>query len=148
MTRKCHQPKNVEIEHISSIINKRDIFTKEMKDNTHFINLRDPMMVSLQVLLKYSHNVPTHITSAKKNPSSIIPSNQITGSHYDDNIIKNGHCSQRILVFMGTKISRAPFFKLESIGPIIHIPNHLLQNILREIVISCLSKRNDLLFKT
>ena len=37
-----------------------------MKDNTHFRNLRDSMMVSLQAFLKYSHNVPTHNIYAKK----------------------------------------------------------------------------------
>ena len=37
-----------------------------MKDNTHFRNLRDSMMVSLQAFLKYNHNVPTHIISANK----------------------------------------------------------------------------------
>ena len=39
---------------------------KEMKDNTHFRNLRDSMMVSLQAFLKYNHNVPTHIISSNK----------------------------------------------------------------------------------
>ena len=48
------------------IINPSDIFTKEMKDNTHFRNLRDSIMVSLQALLKYSHNVTTHIISTNK----------------------------------------------------------------------------------
>ena len=37
-----------------------------MKDNTQFRNLRDSMMVSLQVFLKYNHNVSTHIISANK----------------------------------------------------------------------------------
>ena len=37
-----------------------------MKDNTHFRNLRDSMMVSLKAFLKYNHNVPTHIISANK----------------------------------------------------------------------------------
>ena len=39
---------------------------KEMKDNTHFRNIRDSTMASLQALLKYIHNVPTHIIYAKK----------------------------------------------------------------------------------
>ena len=37
-----------------------------MKDNTHFRNLRDSMMVSLQDFLKYSHNIPSHIISSDK----------------------------------------------------------------------------------
>ena len=48
-----------------------------MKDNTHFINLRDSMMVSLQALLKYNHNVPTHIISANK----ILPYYSILSEH-------------------------------------------------------------------
>ena len=57
---------NVEVEHIPGIINPSDVFTKEMKDNTHFRNHRGSMMVSLQAFLKYSHNVPTQIISANK----------------------------------------------------------------------------------
>ena len=37
-----------------------------MKDNTHFRNLRNSIMVSLQAFLTYSHNVPTQIISANK----------------------------------------------------------------------------------
>ena len=48
-----------------------------MKDNTHFINIRDLMMVSLKAFLKYSHNVPTHIISAKK----ILPYYSIWSEH-------------------------------------------------------------------
>ena len=66
MVPKCHQSKDVDIEHIPGIINPSNIFTKEMKDNAHFRNLRDSMMVSLQVSLKYNHNVPTHIIYANK----------------------------------------------------------------------------------
>ena len=66
MVRECHQSKDVDVNHIPGIINPSEIFTKEMKDNTHFRNLRDSMMVSLQAFLKYSHNVPTHIISANK----------------------------------------------------------------------------------
>ena len=58
--------KKIEVNHIPGIINPSNIFTKEIKDNTHFINIRDSMMVSLQVLLKYSHNVLTHIIYANK----------------------------------------------------------------------------------
>ena len=66
MVRKRHQSKDVDVNHIPGINNLSDIFTKEMKDNTHFINLRNSMMVSLQAILKSSHNVPTHNISAKK----------------------------------------------------------------------------------
>ena len=50
---------------------------KEMKDNTHFRNIRDFMMVSLQAVLKYNHNVPTHIISANK----ILPYYSIRSKH-------------------------------------------------------------------
>ena len=52
MVQECHQSKDVDVKHISGIINPSYIFTKEMKDNTYFINLRDSMMVSLQDFLK------------------------------------------------------------------------------------------------
>ena len=48
MVHECHKSKNVDMEHIPGIINPSDIFTKEMKVNTHLRNLRDSMMVSLQ----------------------------------------------------------------------------------------------------
>ena len=67
----------MDVEHIPGIINPHDIFTKEMKDNTHFRNLRDSMMVSLQAFLKYNHNVPTHIISANK----ILPYHSIRAKH-------------------------------------------------------------------
>ena len=66
MVRECHQSKDVDVYYILGIINPNNIFTKEMKDNTHFRNLRDSMMVSLQAFLKYSYNVPTKIISTKK----------------------------------------------------------------------------------
>ena len=66
MVLKCHQSKYVDVENISGIINLSNIFTKEMKDNTHFRNLRDSMMVSLQAFIKYNYNVPTYIISANK----------------------------------------------------------------------------------
>ena len=66
MVRECHQSKDVGVEHIPGIFNPSDIFTKEMKDNTHFRNIRDSMVVSLQAFLKYNHNVPTHMISADK----------------------------------------------------------------------------------
>ena len=63
MVYECHQSKDVDVNHIPGIINPSNIFTKEMKDNTHFRNIRDSMMVVLQAFLKYSHNVPSHIIS-------------------------------------------------------------------------------------
>ena len=65
MVGEFHQFKDVDVEHIPGIINPINIFTKEMKDNTHFRNLRDSMMVSLQAFLNYNLNFPTHIISAK-----------------------------------------------------------------------------------
>ena len=46
-----HQSKDMDFEHIPGIIIPSNIFTKEMKDNTHFRNLRDSMMVYLQAFL-------------------------------------------------------------------------------------------------
>ena len=66
MVCKCHQSKDVDVEHIPRIINTSNILTKKMEDNTHFINIRDSMIVSLQAFLKYSHNVPSHINCAAK----------------------------------------------------------------------------------
>ena len=77
MVWECHQSKDVDVEHIPGIINPSNIFTKEMKDNTHFRNLRDSMMVSLQAFLKYKHNVPTHIILANK----ILPYYSIRSKH-------------------------------------------------------------------
>ena len=69
--------KDVEVEHIPNIINPSIIFKKEMKDNTHFRNIRDSMMVSLQAVLKYSYNVLTHIIYAK----TILPDYFILSEH-------------------------------------------------------------------
>ena len=77
MFQECHQSKYVDIEHIPGIINPSNIFTKEMKDNTHFRNLRDSMIVSLQEFLRYNHNVPTHIIFANK----ILPYYSIRSEH-------------------------------------------------------------------
>ena len=77
MVLECCQSKGVDIDHITGIINLSDIFTKEMKDNTHFRNLRDSMMVSLQAFLKYSHKVPSHIISAEK----LLPHYSIRSDH-------------------------------------------------------------------
>ena len=46
IVREWHQSKDVDVEHIPGIINPSNIFTKEMKDNTHLRNLRDSRMVS------------------------------------------------------------------------------------------------------
>ena len=48
-----------------------------MKYNTHFRNLRDYMMVSLQAFLKYSHNVPSYIIYAEK----LLPYYSIRSEH-------------------------------------------------------------------
>ena len=77
MVQEYHQSKYVDVDHIPGIINPSDIFTKEIKDNTNFINLRDSMMVSLQAFLKYIHNVPTHIISANK----ILPYYSMRSEH-------------------------------------------------------------------
>ena len=66
-----------EVEHIPGIINPRENFTKKMKYNIHFRNIRDSMMASLQAFLKYSHNVLTHIIYAKK----ILPYYSIRSEH-------------------------------------------------------------------
>ena len=72
MVRECHQLKDFNVDHITVIIDPSDIIMKEMKDNTHFKNIRDSVMVSLKAFLKYNHNVPTQIISAKKNPSLLF----------------------------------------------------------------------------
>ena len=77
MFQECHQSKYVEVEQITGIINPIDILTKEMKDNTHFRNLRDSMMVSLEAFLKYSHNFTAHIISANR----ILPFYSIPSEH-------------------------------------------------------------------
>ena len=77
MVHGCHQSKYVDVDHTPGIINPSDIFTKEMKDNTRFKNIRDSMMVSLQMFLKYSHNVTTHIIYSKK----ILPYYSIRSEH-------------------------------------------------------------------
>ena len=66
MVRGCNQSKDVDVKHFHIIINTSDIFTKEMKDNTHSRNIWDSMMVSLQDFLKYSHNFPSRIIPADK----------------------------------------------------------------------------------
>ena len=66
MVCECHQSKDFDVDHIPGIINPSDIFTKEIKDNTQFRNLRDSMMVSLQAFMKYSHKVTTYIIYGNK----------------------------------------------------------------------------------
>ena len=77
MINENHQSKDVDVEHIPGIINPRNISTKEMNYNTHFRNIRDSVMVSLQAFLKYSHNVPSHIISADK----LLPYYSIRSEH-------------------------------------------------------------------
>ena len=54
------------VSHIPGIINPSNIFTKEMKDATHFRRLRDSMRCSKQAFFKHHHNVPSHITASEK----------------------------------------------------------------------------------
>ena len=77
MVREYHQSKYVDIEHIPGIINQIDIFTRDMKYNTHFRNCIDFMMVSLQEFLKYSDKFPSHIISADK----LLPYYSIRSEH-------------------------------------------------------------------
>ena len=67
-----------------------------MKDNTHFINIRDSMMVSLQAFLKYIHNISTHNISAKKIPpyysirsEHIVPDNLELKTGIPEHIVPN-----------------------------------------------------------
>ena len=66
MVHEYHQSKDVDVKHIPGIINPSNIFTKEINDKTHFINIRDSVMVSLQAFMNYSHNITSHIISADK----------------------------------------------------------------------------------
>ena len=77
MVYEFHQSKYVEVEHIPDIINPFNTFTIQMKDNTHFRNLIDSMMVSLQAFMKYSHSVTSHIIY-DKNSFPTIPYGQNT----------------------------------------------------------------------
>ena len=77
MVQECYQSKYIYVEHIPGIINPSDIFMNEMKYNTHFRNLRDSIIFSLQAFLKYNHNVPTHIIYANKS----LPYNCIRSKH-------------------------------------------------------------------
>ena len=77
MVCECHQSRDIDVEYISGIINTIKMFTKEMKENTNFINLRGSMMVWLQAFLKYNHNISSHIISA----GGILPYYSIFGTH-------------------------------------------------------------------
>ena len=69
-----------------------------MKDNTHFRNLRDSMVVSLKAFLKYSHNYPTHIISANKIlPYYYIPSEHIVPNSLELKSIVPEHIVPNIL---------------------------------------------------
>ena len=75
--RGCHHSKGIDVEPIPRIINPNDIFAKEVKDNTHFRNIRSPMIVSLQAFLNYNHNVPSHIIYDEK----LLPYYSIRSEH-------------------------------------------------------------------
>ena len=47
IVRECHQSKHVDVDNIPEIINPSNIFMKEIKDKTHFRNLRESMIVFL-----------------------------------------------------------------------------------------------------
>ena len=64
--RECHQASDVCVTHIPSIINPSDIFTKEIKDTTHFRRLRGCMMVSKSAFLKYHHDVPSEVIASER----------------------------------------------------------------------------------
>ena len=84
MVRECHQSKYVDVNNIPGTTNQSDIFLKEMKDNTHFRNIRDSMMVPLQAFLKYIHNVSIHIISTNK----LLPYYSICSEHIVPEIIE------------------------------------------------------------
>ena len=63
------------MEQIPGIIDPSDIFTKKMKDNTHFRNIRDSMMVSLQDFLNIITMFP-HISLLPRNYFPTIPFGQ------------------------------------------------------------------------
>ena len=84
MVRECYQSKDVDVNNIPGTTNPSEIFLKEMKDNTHFRNIRDSMMVSLQSFLKYIHNVSIHIISTTK----ILPYYSICSEHIVPEIIE------------------------------------------------------------
>ena len=84
MVRECHQSKYVDVNNTPGTTNQSDIFLKEMKDNTHFRNIRDSMMVPLQAFLKYIHNVSIHIISTNK----LLPYYSICSEHIVPEIIE------------------------------------------------------------
>lgn len=61
--REAHQFREVNVLHIPGQINPSDLFTKEIKDASHFRRLRDCQMVSRANFLKYGHTVPAHISN-------------------------------------------------------------------------------------
>ena len=77
MVRGCHKSKYVDVEHIPGIINPSERFTKDTKDNTHIINIRGSIMVSLQAFLKYIPKVTSHTVSAEK----LLPYHSIRLEH-------------------------------------------------------------------
>ncbi|KAL7459292.1 hypothetical protein ACHAWC_010958 [Mediolabrus comicus] len=61
--REAHLFQEVNVRHIPGQINPSDLFTKEIKDASHFRRLRDCQMVSRANFLKYGHTVPAHIST-------------------------------------------------------------------------------------
>ena len=59
--RETHAAHTATIAHIPGIINSSDIFTKEIKDASHYRCLRDSFMVSKANFDRYGHNVPSHM---------------------------------------------------------------------------------------
>ena len=94
MVVECNQSKDVYVEHIPVIINPSDVFTKEMKDNTHFRNIIYSMMVSLQSSMKYIYNVLSHIISAEK----LLPYYSIRSKHiFPDSLELKSRFSEHII---------------------------------------------------
>ena len=114
MVWKCHQSKDVDVNHIPGIINQSNIFTKEMKDNTHFRNIIDSIMVSLQAFLKYSHNVPTQIIYDNKIlPYYSIRSEHIVPDSLDfQNMHSRTHCSKNSKNSIGGHTDRIKRYSL------------------------------------
>ena len=66
MVRERHHAGDVMVVHIPGIINPSDIFTKEMKDATHYRRLCDCMMVSKSAFLKHNRPVPTTLATSER----------------------------------------------------------------------------------
>ena len=66
--REAHLLQEVHVQHIPGKINPSDLFTKEIKDASHYRRLRDSMMVSRTNFMKFGHTVPTHMMSSDSLP--------------------------------------------------------------------------------